>query len=60
MPMIRSLLLGIGRWCFKSTEMNGQVVVASSGWNQDGWEVIPNVSVLMVDRVGQEAELEKI
>jgi len=36
MPRIRSLLLGIGRWCFKSTEMNGQVVVASPGWNQVG------------------------
>jgi hypothetical protein len=27
--------------------------VASSGWNQDGWEEIPNGSVLVVDRVGQ-------
>jgi len=35
-------------------------VVASSGWNQDGWEEIPNGSVLVVDRVGQKAELEKI
>ena len=37
----------------KFTEENGQVVVASSGWNQDGWEEIPNGSVLMVDKVGQ-------
>ena len=44
----------------KYTKENGQVVVASSGWNQDGWEEIPNGSVLMVDRVGQEAELEMI
>ena len=60
MPRIRSLLLGIGRWFFKSTEMNSQVVVASSGWNQDGWEEFPNGSVLVVDMVGQEKEFEKI
>jgi len=35
-------------------------VVASSGWNQDGWDEIPNGSVLVVDRVGQEEELEKL
>jgi len=34
--------------------------VASSGWNQDGWEEIPNGSVLVVDRVGREVELEKL
>jgi predicted glutamine amidotransferase len=37
----------------KYTTHNGQVVVASSGWNQEGWEEIPNGSVLVVDRVGQ-------
>ena len=42
----------------KYTKRNGQVVVASSGWNQDGWEKIPNGSVLVVDRVGQEEKLE--
>ena len=35
-------------------------MVASNVWNQVGWEEIPNGSVLVVDRVGQEAELEKI
>jgi hypothetical protein len=25
-------------------------VVASSGWNQDGWDEIPNGSVLVVGR----------
>jgi len=35
-------------------------VVASSGWNQDGWEEIPNGSVLVVDRVGQKEVLVKI
>ena len=44
----------------KYTTQSGQVVVASSGWNQDGWEEIPNGSVLVVDRVGQEEELEKL
>ena len=41
----------------KYTTHDGQVVVASSGWNQDGWEEIPNGSLLMVDRVGQESQL---
>jgi hypothetical protein len=34
--------------------------VASSGWNQDGWDEIPNGSVLVVGRVGQEEVLAKI
>jgi len=32
--------------------------VASSGWNQDGWDEIPNGSVLVVGRVGGKEELE--
>ena len=44
----------------KYTKRDGQVVVASSGWNQDGWEEIPNGSVLVVDRVGQEWRIEKL
>jgi len=32
--------------------------VASSGWNQDGWDEIPNGSVLVVGRVGQKEKLE--
>jgi len=44
----------------KYTKATGGVVVASSGWNQAGWEEIPNGSVLVVDRVGQEEKLEKI
>jgi len=44
----------------KYTTHNGKVVVASSGWNQEGWQEIPNGSVLVVERVGQEVELVKI
>ena len=44
----------------KYTKQNGQIVVASSGWNQDGWQEIGNGSVLIVDRVGQKEKLEKI
>jgi predicted glutamine amidotransferase len=44
----------------KYTTHNGQVVVASSGWNQDGWEEIPNGSVLVVERVGQGSHLIQI
>jgi hypothetical protein len=32
--------------------------VASSGWNQDGWQEIPNGSVLVVERVGQKIAME--
>ena len=34
----------------KYTKRDGQVVVASSGWNQDGWHEIPNGSVIIVDK----------
>jgi predicted glutamine amidotransferase len=44
----------------KYTKKDGQVVVASSGWNQEGWTDLPNGSVLVVDRVGQKEKLEKI
>ena len=44
--------------CQKYTKKDGQVVVASSGWNQDGWDEIPNGSVLVVDRVGRKEKLE--
>lgn len=37
----------------KYTTHNGQVVVASSGWDQEGWQEIPNGSVLVVDRAGR-------
>jgi len=36
------------------------VVVASSGWNQEGWEEIPNGSLLVVDRVLLLPIMEKI
>ena len=51
---------GTDYYHLKYTTHDGQVVVASSGWNQDGWQEIPNGSVLVVDRVGQEEELENI
>jgi predicted glutamine amidotransferase len=44
----------------KYTTHDGQVVVASSGWNQDGWEEIPNGSVLVVDRVGRESQIQNV
>jgi predicted glutamine amidotransferase len=44
----------------KYTKQSGQVVVASSGWDQAGWEEIPNGSLLVVDRVGQSRKLENI
>jgi predicted glutamine amidotransferase len=44
----------------KYTTHDGQVVVASSGWNQDGWQEIPNGSVLVVERVGQKSQLFKV
>jgi predicted glutamine amidotransferase len=44
----------------KYTTHDGQVIVASSGWNQDGWQEIPNGSVLVVDRVGRESSIHSI
>jgi predicted glutamine amidotransferase len=44
----------------KYTKKDGQVVVASSGWNQDGWQEIPNGSVLVVDRVGMTSDLKTL
>jgi predicted glutamine amidotransferase len=37
----------------KYTNKDGQIVVASSGWNQEGWTDLPNGSVLVVERVRQ-------
>ena len=42
----------------KYTEKDGQVVVASSGWNQEGWSDLPNGSVLVVERVKMKEILE--
>ncbi len=42
----------------KYAKKDGQVVVASSGWNQEGWSELPNGSVLVVDRLGQQILLE--
>ncbi len=44
----------------KYTTLDGQVVVASSGWNQNGWQEIPNGSVLVVDRVVRDLNLLKL
>ena len=44
----------------KYTTQNGQVVVASSGWNQEGWKEIPNGSVLVVDRLRQKENLVEL
>ena len=44
----------------KFTKKNGQVVIASSGWNQDGWQQIPNGSVLIIDRFTQSYKLEAL
>ncbi len=44
----------------KYTKKDGQIVVASSGWNQEGWSELPNGSVLVVERVGQKQVLDTI
>jgi predicted glutamine amidotransferase len=41
----------------KYTTHDGQVVVASSGWNQEGWTDLPNGSVLVVERVEQKLKV---
>ncbi|NCX41277.1 MAG: class II glutamine amidotransferase, partial [Burkholderiaceae bacterium] len=44
----------------KFIKRDGEVVVGSSGWNQDGWSDIPNGSILIVDRATQNYTLQKI
>lgn len=44
----------------KFIKRDGEVVVGSSGWNQDGWSDIPNGSILVVDRATQNYTLQKI
>ena len=44
----------------KYTKKDGQVVVASSGWNQEGWSDLPNGSLLVVERVGQKNQIQPI
>jgi hypothetical protein len=44
----------------KYTTHDGQVVVASSGWNQEGWSDLPNGSLLVVDRAMQANKLINI
>jgi predicted glutamine amidotransferase len=41
----------------KYTERDGNVIVGSSGWNQEGWNELPNGSLLVVDRNTQKHEL---
>jgi predicted glutamine amidotransferase len=41
----------------KYTERDGNVIVGSSGWNQEGWSELPNGSMLVVYRASQKREL---
>lgn len=43
---------------FKEDE-NG-VVIASSGWNQDGWKDVPNHSLMVIDRESQKYSFEAL
>jgi predicted glutamine amidotransferase len=43
----------------KYTTHDGQVVVASSGWNQEGWSDLLNGSVLVVERQGRKIQIIK-
>ena len=36
------------------------VLVASSGWNQDGWTILPNDSLLIVDRNTQNLDIGRL
>jgi len=44
----------------KYAKKDGQIVVASSGWNQEGWSDLPNGSVLVVERVAQSSQLQNV
>jgi predicted glutamine amidotransferase len=43
---------------YKKTQ--DQILVGSSGWNQDGWEELPNGSLLVVDRKTLSSEIINI
>jgi hypothetical protein len=36
------------------------VIVGSSGWNQDGWEILPNHNLLVVNRNTLNIEIIKL
>jgi predicted glutamine amidotransferase len=42
------------------TETDGTVVVASSGWPQDGWTWLPNRHVLVIDRETLQTKVEPL
>ena len=44
---------------FYRTEGN-EVLVASSGWTQDGWSELPNHRIMKVDRKTLEIEISEI
>ena len=37
-----------------------EVIVGSSGWNQNGWELIPNHAMLVIDRKSLECEIHPL
>jgi predicted glutamine amidotransferase len=44
----------------KFKEGSEGVVVASSGWNQDGWKDVPNHSLMVIDRKSQSYSFETL
>jgi predicted glutamine amidotransferase len=44
----------------KYIKRDGEVIVGSSGWNQDGWNDLPNGSILIVDRATQNYTIQEI
>jgi predicted glutamine amidotransferase len=47
-------------YLLKFIQRDGEVVVGSSGWNQDGWNNIPNGSILVVKRSNVNWEIHAI
>jgi hypothetical protein len=44
----------------KFKKSQDSVIVGSSGWNQDGWEVLPNHHLLVVNRKTLNVEIIKL
>lgn len=47
-------------YSLKFTQNDGEVIVASSGWDQSEWHEIPNNSVLIVNRATQEYKMQSL
>ena len=44
----------------KYTQKNGQVIVASSGWDQAGWQQLPNNQILIFEKSSKQLTIQSL